>query len=475
MVDHVDSQTVDSQTVDSQSTTAAGPPTWSVPGPDRTSVRRAIIGIAVPVAMVELAGLLTMIGVFALMSRMGDQTLYVRSFYMPVASVFLAVFVSFLISNQVASALSRGRGRPGDVLPVAFSFARLWLVFGLLLIVLAFVGAGWIADVYHVPPAARGEFVAFVRWMSLAELTQVAVALAASSLRGFDQPRAGSAILLVSSAIQLAGVALVGLGAGMGAMSVPLFTALGALVGGGLGYVQLRKHNLWAAGQWRQWRPAAVGLIIGVGLPIAITQLILFGANSALLVLLSGIGPVPTAGYSSAGTFQFLILMPGIVLGTATAIVLNQQRGAGRPEWLGKTLQVGLEVTVLLYVVIALVVWLGNDALAALMTGSPEISNEVALYFGIVGLTYVFNGPVLAALSVMEQIGAGLVAVSLNFVYFLAIVVAGGLVLEAHPSSTAFYQTIAWCNVVGVTLVAAAVLAVRKVAAKPRDPAARHP
>jgi Na+-driven multidrug efflux pump len=446
---------------------AQGGPPWGVPGPERGPVRRAIVAIALPMAMADLVGLLTLVGVFALMGRMGEQAVYVRSYYMPVASLFLAVFLAFAISNQVAAAISRGRGRAGDVLPTAFSFARLWLVLGVVLIVVTLVGGPAIAGAFGVSGEARGAFVAFVRWMSVAELSQIGLVLAASSLRGFGNAKAGGLIMLIGSAIQFGGVALLGLAGGMGPASVPLSIGVSSVVGALIGYRQLRRNGLWTAGQWRDWRPDAVVHLRRVGVPIAATQIILFGANSALVIVLSQLGPQPVAGYAGASTLQLLILMPGLVLGSATAIVLNQQRGAGKGDWLPGTLRTGLEVTAVLYVVLAVLAWLGSGLLGRLMTDSPGISSEITSYLSIVGLTLVFNGPVLAALAIMEQIGAGLVAVALNFVYFAAIVLAGALVLKAHPNSAAFYQTIAWCNVAGVGLVAAAVAAVRKASVQP--------
>lgn len=452
------------QTQDNRAGSGGHSPGWTVPGPDRTSVRRAILAIATPMIIAELVGLLALVGVFALMGRMGQEAVYVRSFYMPVASLFLAVFLAFGISNQIAAAVSRGRGADKDVLPVAAGFARLWLMFGGALIVLALVGAPWLADGFGVPEHARGDFIAFVRWMSVAELTMFGAVLASSSLRGYGKPGQGALVMLVASVSQIGGVAVIGLGLDMGPLSVPLATVIGAVAAAVVGVVMLRGAGLWTGGLG-PWRPESLAFLRKVGMPIAATQLILFGANSALVAVLSGLGPDPVAGFSSAGTLQFLILMPGIVLGSATAIVINQQRGAGRNDWLAGTLRTGLEISVVGYLVIALAVWLGSDLLGKLMTDVPVISSEVGLYLGIIGLTYVFNGPVLTALTIMEQIGSGLVAVVLNFAYFAAIVVIGALVLRTTPESSALYTTIAWCNVAGVSLVAAAVFAVRKAAA----------
>lgn len=436
--------------------------TWDVPGPDGRSVRRAIVQLAIPMALAEIVGLLVLVGIVALMGRMGDEALYVRALYLPVGHLFIAVYVGFGFSNQVAAAISRGRGRPEDVVPIALSFARMWAVAAAVLIVATLLAAPVLATVFSVPDGSRGDFTGFVRLMAVAELMQVGAILCASSLRGFGHARAGAAVVALSALLQFGGVALLGLGAGMGPTSVPVSIAVGSIAGTALGVWLLRRTGLWRPAMPKPWHPESVEHIRRVGLPVATTQLILFGANLGLLWVLGDFGPKVVSGFSSAVTLQFLVLMPAIVLGSAIAIVLNQQRGAGRNEWLPGTMTNGLGITIGVYVVIAVLMWAGSDLLGRLMTDSPDIAAQTALYLSTVALTYLLMGPVLMSLSIMEQIGAGLLAVILNFVYFAAIVVAGAIVVRAVPEPVALYRTIAVANLAGVSVVVTAVWAVRR-------------
>ncbi|MFC7545966.1 MATE family efflux transporter [Plantactinospora sp. GCM10030261] len=450
--------------------------TWDVPGPGGGPVRRAIVRLAVPMAFAEVVGLLVLVGVVALMGRMGDEALYVRALYLPIGHLFIAVYVAFGFSNQVAAAISRGRGRPEDVAPIAMSFVRMWGVAAVVLVVATLLAAPLLADAFSVPDASRADFMTFLRWMAVAELLQVASILCSSSLRGFGHAGAGAAVVLAGAAVQFGGVALLGLAGGMGALSVPLSIAVGAAVGALLGVWLMRRHGLIRPGtDLTRWRPESLGHIRAVGLPVATTQLILFGANFGLLWVLGDFGPRVIAGFSSAVTLQFLVLMPAIVLGSATAIVLNQQRGAGHLDWMPATMRNGLAITVGVYLLVSVVMWAGSDLFGRMMTPSPSIADQTALYLSTVGLTYVLMGPVLTSLTVMEQIGSGLLAVVLNLVYFAAIVLIGAIVVAAVAEPVALYRTIAWCNLAGVVVVLAGLHAVRRASRQPAPAPAPAP
>ncbi|GAA3440129.1 MATE family efflux transporter [Kutzneria kofuensis] len=440
-----------------------GPPgAWAVPGPDRTSIRRALIRLVVPMALAEVVGLLVLVGVTALLGRMGGDALYIRALYMPVASLFLALFIAFDISNQVTAAINRGRGRPQDVAPMAASFARAWLMLGTVLSMVLLYGAPTLAVALRVPPWAFGDFIEFVQWMALAELTYIGVVLCASSLRGFGHTRHAAVVTLLGAVIQFGGVALVGLGGGVGVESVPLFIAVSSAVGLVLGLFLLRRTGLWQRGQRLPWQPEVIVQLRRIGLPVATTQVILFGANFVLLRVLGEFDVSVVSAFSSSSSLQVLLLMPGIVLGSATAIVLNQQRGAGRLAWLPNTLRTGMELTFGVYVLIGVLVWALAGPLGSLMTSSAPVAGQTALYLGTIGLTYVLQGPVLTSLNVMEQLGAGLLAVSLNLFYYAVIVVASVLVVAASHDPMAFYRTVALANLAGIAVLFAVAFVVRR-------------
>ncbi|MFC7328632.1 MATE family efflux transporter [Marinactinospora rubrisoli] len=436
-----------------------GPPPGAAPPPSR----RSVLALAGPMTLAEVVDLLVVVGVVALMGRMGDEALYVRSLYMPIGFLFIAVFTAFEIANQVSAAVSRGRGRPQDVLAMASSLLRIWAVVAVVLFASLILAGPFFADVLDVAPESRPDFQSFLFWMSLAELSHIAPVLCSSSLRGYGRARAAAVVTLTDAAVHFGIVAVLGLGAGMGVLSVPLAGVLSSAVGLALGLFFLRRTGLWVPRTPRPWQPSAFSQLGRVGVPVAGTHVVLFGANMGLLWVLSPFGPEVVSGYSTAATLQGLIIMPGIMFGSATAIVMNQQMGSGRFDVLGRTLRSGLELVLGIYLAVALAVWLGGDLLAQLMTPSPEIAAQTAHYLHIVGLTYLLQGLVLASLTILEQTGAGPLAVTLNVIYYAAIIAVGALVTAAVQEPTALYRVVAFSNLLGVSVLALAIFYVRRL------------
>ena len=455
-------------------------PDRAVPGPDRRSLTRAIAGLGVPMAAADVFGLLVLVGIVALMARMSTEALYIRALYVPLVNLFAAVYAGLGISNQVAAAISRGRGRPRDVVPLAASFARVWLAISAVLVIAVVLAAPALGSAFGVAPEDRDLFVSFVRWMAPAELLQVGAVLCASSLRGYGRAGAGSAVSLVTAVLQFAGVAVFGLGRHGGIFTVPASLAVGSLVGLAFGVYLLRRSGLLGPSVSRSsgrrssarrsfaWRPEVIGHLFRVGLPVALTQLLLFGGNFGLLWVLGRTGPDVVSGFSAAATLQVLLIMPGIVLGSAIAIVLNQQRAAGKAAWMPAGLSAGMRIGFGLYAVIGLLVWLLRGPIGDLMSGDPRVAAVTSAYLGAVGLTYFIQGPVLAALASMEQLGAGFLALALNVFYFVVIVAVGWLVVGQY-GAVGVFRGIAATNLVGISVVVTAFVVVRRMARQTRS------
>jgi hypothetical protein len=103
------------------------------------------------------------------------------------------------------------------------------------------------------------------------------------------------------------------------------------------------------------------------------------------------------------------------------------------------------------------------------VTGSPVIAEQVQRYLGIVLPTIALMGLVLVAVTVLEQLGAGLAAVLLNLGYFGAVLVIGGLLARQHHDFSQVYWTIAITNLVGAPLAVplTATLIRRRVLLRP--------
>ncbi|GAA4715893.1 MATE family efflux transporter [Phytohabitans rumicis] len=447
----------------------AAPPTVPVSvSKARTQIRQ----IASAIGLGEAAGVLVPLAIFAIMARVSEDAIYVRALYVPLALLFAALQVGFDVSNQVAAAVSRGARRPEDVVPVAMSMARIGAVVWGTVAGALIVGAPGLAALLDVPADVTGEFVAFLRWACLASLLFFPTVLCASSLRGYGRARAAAAIVLTGAVVEVGGVALLGFTTDLGVYALPIAIGAGGACALTVGLIQVHRAGLWRARGPLTWRREAVWRLTGTGLPVAMSFLLIAVANAGVLWVLAPFGPRVVAGYAAAAALGNLAIVPASALGSATAIVLNQLRGAGETTLGPLVLRAGMQLTIAVYAVVALVVWLGRGWWAPLLAGGEPIAAETHRFLTIVGLTYLCMGLTVMLLLLVEQIGGGLVALILNIPYFGGMVIGGGIIARSLDRADGLYWTMAVLNVSGMLVTpAVAWLYVRRMGRSSPSPA----
>ncbi|MFJ9555700.1 MATE family efflux transporter [Nocardiopsis sp. NPDC101807] len=425
---------------------------------------REVLRYAGPMVLADGIGTAVPVVLIALIGTMGDEALYVRSLFMPVVFAFIAVQISVAVTTQVAVSLGAGRRFDSAVA------STLWLArFGLgatAVVSGAFLlTAPLLADLLSVQPEVRDQFVRFVRWVALAQLTGVGPVVFAATLRGAERPRPAAALLLLAGGAEVAGVAALGLpgGAGWGLWSVPVAIAGAGALGTAVGFWLLFRSDLWKRGRPIGLRRETV-LLRQVGLPVGSAHAVIFASNFVLTWVVSVFGVATVAGFAVAYTLQTMIIVPGMAIGSATAIVVNQFRGRGETDRLGHVVRAGLAVTGALYALVAAACWIGRDRIAGVLAQEPAAAAEAARYLELVAPTYLILGVVLAGMSVLEQTGAGALAVTLNTTYFVAICAVGGYLARHAGEAAPLYQTIAAVNLLGAVVVAAVLHHTRRLA-----------
>ncbi|MBD5785596.1 MATE family efflux transporter [Cellulosimicrobium terreum] len=450
--------------------------------PTPGELRRSVVRLAGPVCLALVVGALAQLAVAALLGHMGDDALYVRSLYIPVAFLVLALQEGLDVSTQVGFARLRGSG--GRVRP-----ARSLLVLGVagtaLLVVVALavlLVAPALAGLLDVPAERARDFVTFTRWMALTSVLSVPTVVAAAALRGWGRTTPSALLSLLAAGVQVGGVWLVGLVGGTGVMSVPVSAALSAVVAGGAALVLLRRHGLLQSPTVRLTtvrtpterrttlhlstprlpaslvRPGdgvvdARALLLGIGLPVGLSYLLLTVTNLVTVWVVGPWGTDVVAGYGAAATVQTLLVVPAIGFAAATSVVMNQQWGGGLLRLLPVTLRAATVVVAGMYVAIGLLALLAAPAVARLMAADPAVTEQTTLYLRIVGPSLAGTGIVLFLITVLEQLGYGRTAVLLNVVYFATSLGVGGVLARSGGGPVALYWTIAAVNAVALAVV----------------------
>ncbi|AUY53754.1 MATE family efflux transporter [Streptomyces sp. CB01881] len=228
----------------------------------------------------------------------------------------------------------------------------------------------------------RETFISFLRWTSAANLLAVGTELCASSLRGYGYVRHATLLVFCTASVRIGLVAGLGLGTDVGIAAVPVAEATAGLTGLTMGLVLLRRTELWHPPAVLIWRREVLTGLRRIGVPIAMSLLLISAYNVAVIGVLGNYGQDAVAGFTVVSTMQNVVLLPGMVLGTATAITINQLRGKGDWQRMRALMRGGIEVTVMVYVAIAVLVWLVHEPLARLISGDAGVA-----YCNLIGVS----------------------------------------------------------------------------------------
>jgi Na+-driven multidrug efflux pump len=480
-------------------------------------LRRQVVRLAAPICGALIVSALAQLIIAALLGHVGEDALYMRSLFIPVTFLLLAVQEGLDVATQVGFSRLHGSrvrlfghtdGNRGTVsTDGASALLRRFMSTGVIVLlavaILVFFAAPVLANVLTVPQSLRPQFVTFARWTVLANVLAIPAVVASAALRGWGRTGASASIALIVAGLQVTTVWLLGLILGFGVLAVPVAIAASAVVGTILSWILLRRARLLpklaASLPFRRtlsakmtvrgatgipsrlavptaWSnvsasaaPEVRKLLLGIGLPVGLSYLLLTVTNLIAVWVLSPWGSEVVAGFGGAAAVQTLVVVPAIGLAAAVSIVMNQQWGAGEPWLLSRTLRAGTVVVAGVYVLVGVLVFCLAPTIAKQLSSDQDVAAQAAQYLRIVGPSYSAVGLVLYLLTLLEQLGHGRVAVSLNILYHAAYLSIGGFLARSGGGPLSLYMTMLFANVLGlaVMLPVAIRLIRRRAAALP--------
>jgi Na+-driven multidrug efflux pump len=379
---------------------------------------RRIAGLAAPLVQSNVVLLGAQVAVTGVIGRMGDAALYIRSVYAPVALLLLAVTTGLSVTVQVVVARCVGRGDERAVGANLGSAARI----GVLLAVV--VGgtlaglSGVLAALVEVPPAHAGAFRGFLVAMAAANVLGILGELTAAVLRGTGL---GTPSAFLTGCYVTLNLVIVTVFSGAGLMIVPVASAVAGAVELAFGLLYLRRRGIRPSG----WRPDVPRLLGPVGVPVGASYFLLFAVNLLLLRIVAPAGETAVAGFSIAYTVQTFVIVPAVGFGSAIAVLTNQRLAAGQEAM--TVLRKGMLLVAGCYAVVTLAVVVLGRSIMGLLTTNPAIVGEAARFMSVVGPTFGCTALMIALVTVLEQIGHGPAAVTLNVSYFAVVITVGEL------------------------------------------------
>ncbi|MEV5577224.1 MATE family efflux transporter [Streptomyces parvus] len=433
---------------------------------------RRILGVGTPMVLSSAAVMAAQLGVTALIGAMGPSALYVRSVYMPVSYLFIAVTTGLAVTLQVVVARSTGRGErataPGHLLHVACIGVVLHLLLGVVLVALG----GPLADAVHIPSGERGAFLRFLAAMVVGTLFGLLGELGSATLRGLGRTTVAAGVTAVTLVVHL-GLIVLGVLTHQGLWIVPV-------AAGSAGVLEIALVLMLLARREGLRRPrgrltpdrGTLSLVGTIGVPVSASYLVLFLVSLLLLRIVSVGGPDVVAGFNLGYTLQSALIVPAVAFGSAVALLMNQRLGAAEPTAARALFHKGLRVTLVAYAVPTGVLLAAPDALAAALSTEPQVREALAEFLTVAGPAFGCTGVALMVLTVLEQTGRGPLAVMLNVFYFAVVVALGLYVVDGPGDVPRLYWVM--CAAAAVALAVVVPLGLR-TAARLRPPPAATP
>jgi len=325
------------------------------------------------------------------------------------SSTFLvgAISVTLMVVGELLTpAILRAMGTPANVLPVAISYMRIFLLtlplmFGLFLTRNMLQGIGDSTTPLYFQTGA--------------------VLLTA----GLDP------ILMFG----WLGAPALGLNGTAWATIIAQVLGLAALV------IWLRQRESLVAPSlnWRRFDWATTWTTVRIGIPSAIQQSLVSVSMVFVIGIVNGFGEDATAAFGAASRVDQLAFMPAMTIGMATATLAGQNIGAGHHHRIREILLWGCLLSGAITLAASLLAVTLPRALIRIFTDDPAVIDLGAGYLRIVGLGYVFFAMMWVSNGIINGSGHTLVTTGVTLITLWVVRVP-----------TAYFLAGRWGSVTGV-------------------------
>ena len=361
------------------------------------------------------------------------------------ANMIMFLMFSSLFGFSMATTILIGQavGRR-DVETVRRTIGSALGMFGLAGIVTAALGWVFTPQLLHLlatPTEAFPLALVYLRVIFLGMPFSFMSILLSSSLRGVGDAVTplGNVVLNVALDIVLNPVFILGVGP-IPAMGIA-GSALATLVAGLISLVVLvyriyaRDLAIRLRGAELGWlRPtrAFVKPILGMGLPMGVSMIVMSGSSLVMTGLVNREGVDTTAAFGVMNQFWSYLQMPAVAVGGAVSAMAAQNIGAGKWNRIDRIAVAGIGINVAMTASLILAITLAARPLLWLFFTPQSPAIPIAIHMNhIIGWSFILMGVSMVLVSVVRANGA--VFMPLIFLIVSAIGVRFGIGFTFHP------------------------------------------
>ena len=294
----------------------------------------------------------------------------------------LAMGATILLGRQIGEGNARKGGETIGACIVLFG------VIALIMTALIAPGAGVIASVMQAPAEAFDLTVTYVRICGAGTLVIIAYNLIGSVFRGIGDSATPLMTVAIACGCNIAGDLLLVAGFHMGTAGAAIATVFAQAVSVMISLLLIRRKALPFQLQRSHIRfdRRIVSEAVGLGLPIALQDLLVGISFLVIQAIVNSLGVVPSAGVGVAEKVCGFIMLVPSSFSQAMAAFVAQNAGANRYDRAVKALRYGIGVSFLIAILMFYLAFFRGDLLAGLFSKDREVILAAADYLRSYGI-----------------------------------------------------------------------------------------
>lgn len=406
----------------------------------------------IPMVLASSVSIVTQLANTFFMGHEHKDALYIVGLYIPFSFFMTALIEGFQISNASTVAFEKGKDNLNNISKIINNLLLYGIISSLIIAIFISLVIPQLINFFNVHDGAINTFLKYTRLMVFMTVFSVINAILLSSIRGYGLVKISSGISVLASLSNIILVYIFINFFNLGVYSIVLANFIVISISIFLSAYFLLKYKIFNFTSYffslknMKLEKIVKIKILNIGIPVAISYFLIFISTFFFNRILMPFGNEVIAGFGAAYRLQTIVLLVSISFGNTLGLIMNQNMGGNNAERAFQVYKKGLINIVGIYIIIGMVIFLGRDLIASFLIADGEVSAHTENYLQIVALSYSIMGPMMSSLLVLEQIGKGLRAFFLNFLYFFLIVVVGWLLTTIYQVESLFYWTISLVN-----------------------------
>jgi len=188
-----------------------------------------------------------------------------------------------------------------------------------------------------------------------------------------------------------------------------------------------RGFGIFRRWSWPHWE--ALRHLLAIGIPIGATFFVDITAFTFMTLFIARLGAANSAAHQVAANFAALLYMLPLSIAQAATVLVGQAIGAGDPRRARSTGLRALAMAEAIAVVVAVLVALARDPIAALYTRDPAVRAGAATLLGLVAVYHLVDALQAVAINVLRGYKRTVVPMLVYTVALWGVGLGGGYLL----------------------------------------------